>query len=113
GERIGTRVKVSVRNRTGETVDYKISLVGVEGGSINQAEGPLEIEPYGLATSEVVILVPPAEYGVSGRRKVDIRVEGSDGFAGEVTYGLLGPAWTGKPAAPAGAPPAAAAPAEE
>ncbi|MCC7388345.1 MAG: cytochrome c oxidase accessory protein CcoG [Phycisphaerales bacterium] len=98
GELIGTRVKVSVRNRTPETVGYSIGLVGVGGGSINQAEGPMQIEPYGLETSEIVILVPPAEYGSVGRREVTLRVEGSDGFSKDVTYGLLGPAWTGKPA---------------
>lgn len=98
GERVGNRVRVSIRNRTGDPVNYTLSLTGIEGGSISQAEGPLMVEPYGLATTEVVLIVPKSAFDSIGHREVDIRLEGSDGFAKEVSYGLLGPAWTGKPA---------------
>lgn len=97
GERIGTRLKVRVRNRTDRPVEYAFTLADVPGGGISMGEGPLRVEPFGLGSAEMVVLVPRAEYGPSGRRGVTIRVEGSDGFGKEVTYGLIGPAWIGEP----------------
>jgi cytochrome c oxidase accessory protein FixG len=93
GDMIGTRVKVHIRNRSAQTVEYSFHLAGVTGGSISRGEAPLLIEPFGLGTAEMVLLIPPIEYGLRGQYEVAIRVEGSDGFTKDTTYGLIGPAW--------------------
>ncbi|VAX40402.1 hypothetical protein MNBD_PLANCTO03-912, partial [hydrothermal vent metagenome] len=96
-DRIGTRVKVRVRNRTDKPVSYVFDLADVPGGAIRMGTPALSIEPFGLETVEVILLVPPAEYGPNGQRTITIHTTGSDGFSKDVTYGLIGPAWTGKP----------------
>jgi cytochrome c oxidase accessory protein FixG len=97
GDRVGARVKLRVRNRTEREVAYTFSIPDLPGAAIDQASGPMTVEGLGLGTAEIVVAAPPEIFGPNGRHDVAIRVDGSDGFHGEVTYRLLGPAWTGQP----------------
>ncbi len=96
-DRIGTRVKVRVRNRTDKPVAYTFTLADVPGGGISLGTDTLLVEPFGLETAEAILLVPPIEYGPRGHRTITIQTTGSDGFDSEVTYDLVGPAWIEKP----------------
>ena len=96
GDQIGTRLSVRIRNRTDKPVDYAFALDDLPGGVISRAEGPVHIEPFGLATAEMVLLLPPQAYDEHGRREVALTVTGSDGFSTQVRYGLIGPAWLGR-----------------
>ena len=93
--RIGSRVRIRVRNRTDAQVTYTFGLVDLPGGAINGLEDGLPVEAHKLGTAEVVVLVPPPAFGPHGRRSVTVRVEGSDGFGHNVSYSLIGPAWLG------------------
>ena len=95
--RIGSRVRIRVRNRTDAQVTYSFALVDLPGAKINGLEDGLVVEPHKLGTAEVVVLVPPPAFGLQGRRTVTVRVEGSDGFGHNVSYSLIGPAWLGDP----------------
>ena len=97
GDLIGTRVKLRVRNRSEQEVGYLFSLPELPDATLNQPAGPLVVEALGLGTTELLIAVPPSVFDANGRHDVTIRADGSDGFRGEVTYRLLGPAWTGQP----------------
>lgn len=93
--RIGSRVRIRVRNRTDAQVTYTFGLVDLPGATINGLEDGLPVEAHKLGTAEVVVLVPPKAFGAHGRRTVTVRVEGSDGFGHNVSYSLIGPAWLG------------------
>ncbi len=97
GDRVGTRVKLRVRNRTDQPVAYTFDLIDVPGGGLSLGTDALHVEPFGLQTAEVILLIPHAEYGLTGQRTITIHTTGSDGFDNDVTYGLIGPAWTGTP----------------
>ncbi len=92
---IGSRVKIRVRNRSDAEVTYTFRLVDLPGALIRGIDDGLVVEPHKLGSAEVVVLVPPEEFGPRGQRMVTVRVEGSDGFGHNESYSLIGPAWLG------------------
>jgi cytochrome c oxidase accessory protein FixG len=92
-ELIGTRVKLHIRNRTPDRVAYTLAIAGTPGARVSGAEGALSVDPFGLGSAEVVLLVPPEEFGARGHAEIVIAVEGSDGFGDEARCSLIGPAY--------------------
>ena len=90
-DRIANRLRLRVRNQTGETVAYTVSVTDPVGAEVQfVGVSPISLEPGEMKRTEVFVIVPP-EHLLGGRRETTLEFDFGDGVTETTEYTLLGP----------------------
>lgn len=89
GELVQNQLRIKIRNRAQETIQFQIGVEPSEGIQLIAPENPVTVEPFAQTTVGAFVLLPQSAF-TAGARKVDITI--NDGtHTTRVPYKLLGP----------------------
>ena len=89
-DRIANQLRVKIANRTNDDHDYRIEVLGIEGGSVVIPQNPLRVATGQTAVTPLFVLLPEDAFE-DGEHRVTVRVSDGAGFTSELPYRLTGP----------------------
>lgn len=87
---IRNQLRVKVRNRAEQALEFRIELLGVDQAELVAPQNPLRVEAGTQVTTTLFVVAPPSAFDL-GKKEVELRVSTNDGFSEQVPYKLLGP----------------------
>ncbi len=89
--KIANRLRLRVRNQTGERVAYTVVVEDPAGAEVQfVGVSPIELEPGEMKRSEVFVVLPASDLP-NGRRETTLRFDFGEGVSETARYTLLGP----------------------
>jgi hypothetical protein len=89
-ERVRNHVRVKIRNRTGESKAFALSLEDAEGAELVAPENPMHLGAGEQSTSSVFVLAPRSFF-IDGSRDVRFVVSAEGAIEITQSYRLIGP----------------------
>ena len=90
---VANQIRVRITNRTDNDASYTLRATGVEGVRLELAENPIAIAA-GEQRWEKMLVIAPASLFTGGRLQVDMHITDGAEFSEDLTYQMLGPAFT-------------------
>ncbi len=88
--RVANQLRVKITNRSNRDHEYRVSVTGVDDGSVIAPDDPLPVAAGQTDAMALFVLLPAASFQ-NGGRNVTVHVTDGAGFSGDVPYRLVGP----------------------
>jgi cytochrome c oxidase accessory protein FixG len=89
-DQITNRIRVKIRNRSGQDAAYRIEVVSDIPAQLTLAENPLRVAAGQSRTESVLVAVPSSVFQ-NGNYDITLRVSDGGDFSRQLKYRLLGP----------------------
>lgn len=98
---ISNQVRVRIANRSGEARNYRLAIIGADGGQVIIPVNPFPVAHNATETLSLFVILPKSAF-TAGQHEIRLRVDDGAGFDEEFPYQLLGPTGATSRTPPAG-----------
>jgi cytochrome c oxidase accessory protein FixG len=88
--RVANQLRVKVTNRSSDDRRYRVSIDGVEPGSLIAPRNPLPVAPGATEVADLFVVLPERAFH-DGERSITLRVDDGGAYHGVFSYRLVGP----------------------